>query len=179
MKSYVILLRGVMPTGKNRVSMAKLRSVLSEGSFQNVRTYIASGNALVETGLSAKATEKRVHELIREHLGPDLVVVARTGAQLRKMLEENPFGKECDESRIFFVSFVAPPSPRKVSELLRQDFSPERLVITKRGGYLCIPGSAARSKLSNNFLERKLGVSATTRNFNTMNKLAMMAGRAA
>ena len=179
MKSYVILLRGVMPTGKTKVSMAKLRSVLSAGSFENVRTYIASGNALVETGLSAKAAEQRVHELIKQHIGPDLVVVARTGAQLRKMLDENPFGKGCDVSRVFFTSFVVPPPPQKVKELLRQDFSPEKLVITKRGGYLCIPGSAARSKLSNNFLERKLGVSATTRNFNTLSKLATMARIAA
>lgn len=175
MKRYVILLRGVMPTGKNKVSMAKLRDVLSEGGFQNVRTYIASGNALVETDLSARATEIRVRELIRKHLGPDLVVVARTGAQLRKMLDENPFGRECDLSRVFFTSFVVPPPPPKVKELLRQDFSPEKLVITRRGGYLCIPGSAARSKLSNNYLERKLGVSATTRNFNTLSKLATMA----
>lgn len=175
MKTYVILLRGVMPTGKNKVPMAQLRCVLSAAGFQNVRTYIASGNALVETDLSANAAEKRVHELIKQHIGPDLVVVARTGAQLRKMLDENPFVKGCDLSRVFFTSFVVPPTPQKVNELLRQDFSPEKLVITKRGGYLCIPGSAARSKLSNNFLERTLGVSATTRNFNTLSKLATMA----
>lgn len=175
MKTYVILLRGVMPTGKNKVSMAKLRDVLSEGGFRNVRTYIASGNALVETDLSANAAEKRVHELIKRHIGPDLVVVARTGAQLRTMLDENPFVRGCDLSRVFFTSFVVAPPPQKVNELLRQDFSPEKLVITKRGGYLCIPGSAARSKLSNNFLERTLGVSATTRNFNTLSKLATMA----
>lgn len=175
MKTYVILLRGVMPTGKNKVPMAQLRDVLSEGGFRTVRTYIASGNALVETDLSANAAEKRVHELIKRHIGPDLVVVARTGAQLQKMLDENPFERGCDLSRVFFTSFVVPPPPQKVKELLRQDFSPEKLVITKRGGYLCIPGSAARSKLSNNFLERTLGVSATTRNFNTLSKLATMA----
>lgn len=172
---YVVLLRGVMPMGKNKVSMARLRDVLSAGGFENVRTYIASGNAIVETGLSAKGTEKLVHDLIQQHIGPDLVVVARTGAQLQKMLDESPFGIGCDVSRLFFTSFVVPPPAQKVQELLRQDFSPDKLVITKRGAYLCIPGSVARSKLSNNFLERKLGASATTRNFNTMSRLAAMA----
>lgn len=75
---------------------------------------------------------------------------------------------------VFFVSFYEPPSAQKVNDLLQQDFSPEKLVITKTAAYLYIPGSAARSRLSNNFLEKKLGISATTRNFNTLTKLIAM-----
>ena len=54
MKRYVVLLRAVMPSGRNKVPMAQLREVLSEAGFENVRTYIQSGNALVDTMLPVR-----------------------------------------------------------------------------------------------------------------------------
>jgi uncharacterized protein (DUF1697 family) len=174
MKTYVILLRGVMPTGKNKVPMAQLREVLGNAGFENVRTYIQSGNALVDSELSMREVETRVHELIKKHIGPDLVVVARTGRQLQKVLHENPFQRGYDVSRIFFALFAEPPPSQKVKELLKQDFSPEELVITKNAAYMYIPGMYGRGLHSSNFFEKKLGVSATMRNFNTMSKLIEM-----
>jgi uncharacterized protein (DUF1697 family) len=173
-KTYIILLRGVMPTGKNKVPMAQLREVLTQARFGNVRTYIQSGNALVDTELSAKDVKTRVRELIKNHIGPDLAVVVRTGAQLQKVLDENPFKRGYDSSRVFFVSFAEPPPPQKIKALLAQDFSPEKLAVTKDTAYLYIPGTYGRGVLSGNFLEKRLGVSATMRNFNTMNKLIRM-----
>ncbi len=174
MKTYVILLRGVMPTGKNKVPMAQLREALAKDGFGNVRTYIQSGNALVDTDLSAKDVEKRAHDLIQQHIGADLAVVARTGLQLQKVLDENPFIKGYDISRVFFVSFAETPPAQKVKDLLAQEFSPEKLVVIKTAAYMYIPGTYGSGKLSNNFLEKKLGVSATTRNFNTLSKLIEM-----
>jgi len=174
LKTYVILLRGVMPTGKNKVPMAQLREALAKDGFGNVRTYIQSGNALVDTDLSAKDVEKRAHDLIQQHIGADLAVVARTGLQLQKVLDENPFIKGYDISRVFFVSFAETPPAQKVKDLLAQEFSPEKLVVIKTAAYMYIPGTYGSGKLSNNFLEKKLGVSATTRNFNTLSKLIEM-----
>ncbi|MCB1060513.1 MAG: DUF1697 domain-containing protein [Calditrichaeota bacterium] len=169
--TYIILLRGVMPTGKNRVPMAVLREVLGKAGFENVRTYIASGNALVDSKLSAKEIESKVHELIKKHIGPDLVVVVRTAAELQKALDGNPFIKGYEPSRVFYMFFQTPPSAAAVKELAAQDFGDEEVEIKKNTGYLYIPGSAARSKLSNNFLEKKLGVGSTARNLNTVTKL--------
>lgn len=174
MKTYIVLLRGVMPSGKNRVPMAQLREVLVEAGFGNARTYIQSGNALVYTDLSAKEVETRVHDLIKKHIGADLAVVVRTRAQLQKVLNENPFKDGYDISRVFFVSFAENPPARKVRELLAQDFSPEALAITKNAAYMYVPGTYGRTALSNNYLEKKLGVAATTRNFNTLSKLIEM-----
>ena len=69
--------------------MEQLREVLGKNGFENVRTYIASGNALVETDLSVRDIETKVHDLIKEHIGPDLTIVVRTGAQLQKVLDES------------------------------------------------------------------------------------------
>jgi len=164
-----------MPTGKNRVPMAQLREVLADAGYANVRTYIQSGNALVDSNKSAREIEEDVHRLIKKHIGAELAVVVRSAAELHKVLDENPFGKGYDTARVFFTLFETAPAAAKVKELLAQDYGEEELAITKRAAYLYIPGSAARSKMSNNFLEKKIGVAATTRNFNTMSKLIVLA----
>ncbi|MGE4288078.1 MAG: DUF1697 domain-containing protein [Salinivirgaceae bacterium] len=171
MKTYIVLLRGVMPTGKNKVPMAQLRTILSEAGFENVRTYIQSGNALVDTKLSAKEIEMKVHELIKQHMGAHISVVVRTGNQLQKVLEANPFNDGFDPSRVFYVLFKNRPNPIKVDELCTLDFGKEKMFIGTDEAYLYLPENAARSKLSNLFLERKLEITATTRNLNTMKKL--------
>ncbi len=171
MKTYIVLLRGVMPVGKNRVPMAVLREVLTDAGYLNVRTYIASGNALVDSNLKPREIEKHVHDLIKKHIGPDLTVVVRTGVELLKVLDGNPFTKGYDISRVFFTLFAAAPAAAGVKELTAQDFGDEEIVITKQAAYLYLPGNAARSKLTNAFLERKLGVTMTARNFNTITKL--------
>lgn len=176
MDTYIVLLRGVMPTGKNRVPMAQLREVLSQAGFTAVRTWIQSGNAVLRTDLAPKALEARVSELIRTHIGADLAVAVRTSTQVRQMLEGNPFTAPNDDlSRVFFVALVDEPSPEKTAALLAQDFGPERLVIGTDTAYMYIPDTYGRGKLSNNFLEKKLGVAATTRNANTLRKMVEMA----
>ena len=175
MKTYILLLRGVMPTGKNRVPMAQLRQVLSEHGFDKVRTWIQSGNVILHSELPAKELEEQVRMLIKEHIGPDLAVVVRTGDEIRQLIDGNPFrGEAHDIARVFYVSFQEFPPEDKVQALLAQDFSPEELHIDGLGGYLYIPHTYGKGKLSNNFLERKLGVAATTRNFNTLSKMIQL-----
>jgi uncharacterized protein (DUF1697 family) len=154
--------------------MAQFREVLEKAAYVHVRTYIQSGNALVDTELPAHAVEKNVRELIRNEIGPELVVIARTGAQLKEALEANPFTKGYDISRVFFVSFEKTPPAEKVRELLALALSPEKLAFSENTAYMYIPGQYGRGTLSGNFLEKKLGVSATMRNFNTMDRLVMM-----
>jgi uncharacterized protein (DUF1697 family) len=174
MTTYVLLVRGVTPSGRNTLSMARFRDALEKAGFAHVRTYIQSGNALVDTDLPAHLVEKSVHDLIRNEIGPDLIVLARTGSQLEEALEENPFTKGYDISRVFFVSFAKTPPVDKVRELLSLDLSPEKLAFGENTAYMYIPGVYGKGTLSGNFLEKKLGVSATMRNFNTMNRLVMM-----
>lgn len=174
LKTYVVLLRGVMPTGKNKVPMAQLREVLSDAGFINVRTYIQSGNVVLDTDLPAGKVEQEVYELIKKHIGADLKIVVRTGQQLQEVLDSNPFTTGEDISRVFFVLFAEPPPQQKAEELMAQDFGDEQLVIGETSAYMYIPGNAARSKLSNVKLEKKLGIAATTRNINTMKKLVEM-----
>ena len=154
--------------------MARFREVLGKAGFTRVRTYIQSGNALVDTDLPAREVEKKVHDLIREHIGPDLTVIVRTGEQLEKVLEANPFRDGYDISRVFFVSFAGPLPVQEAGELLSQDYSPEKLAFGNETAYMFIPGQYGRGTLSGGFLEKRLGIPATMRNFNTMDRLVSM-----
>jgi len=176
MSTYIVLLRGVMPSGKNKVPMAQLREVLMRGGFGNVRTYVQSGNVLVDSGLSAHDVGNCVRELIRKHIGPDMAVVVKTGPELHQVLEENPFQQGYDITRVFFAMLTQVPVPENVQELAAQDFGDEKLAFTRTrdAAYMYIPGPYGRGRLSSNFLEKKLGVSATMRNFNTMSRLVAM-----
>lgn len=174
MTTYVILVRGVTPSGRNKLPMARFREVLEKAGFFHVRTYIQSGNALVDTDLPAHVVETSIRGLIRDHIGPDLVVIARTGKELEEALEANPFKEGYDNSRVFFVLFAGPLPARKVKELLSLDLSPERLVFGNNTASMYIPGPYGRGTLSGNFLEKKLGIPATMRNFNTLKRLVTM-----
>jgi len=170
MKTYIVLLRGVMPVGKNKVPMAQLRQVLTDAGFENVRTYIASGNVILRSNLSPSKLDQQVHDLIKKHIGPDLFVIVKTGSQIQKILDGNPL-KIDDMSRVFYTMFAEKPPAQTVKEFLLQDFSREEIVFNKDVAYVYIPGNYTKSKLDNNSIEKKLGVSSTTRYLNTMRKL--------
>jgi uncharacterized protein (DUF1697 family) len=175
METYVILLRGVMPTGKNRVPMGPLREVLGEAGLENVRTYIQSGNVIARSGLSAGEVEALVHDQIEAHFGGDLAVLARTPDQLAAILEGNPF-EGVDTAKVYFTILAGRPEADGVAELEAgaEDFAPDRVVITDEAAYVHCPNGYGRTKLNNSYLERMLGVAATTRNTNTMGKLVEM-----
>ena len=99
--TYIILLRGVMPTGKNRLPMAQLREVVSAAGYGRVRTWIQSGNLLLDSEQGRQETASCIRALIREQIGPDLAVVIRTPEEIQKVLDGNPFGEGFLPERVF------------------------------------------------------------------------------
>lgn len=170
MKTYAILLRGVTPTGRNRVPMAELRIALAEAGLRDVRTYIQSGNVIARSGLDQAAVEALVHEVIARAIGADIAILARTHAQLKYVMAHNPFPPEA-ASRTYFSLLAANPSAPLVEELRRLDFSPDDVRIVGSVIYTLYATKLSDSKFHNNFFERKLKVAATTRNFNTLSRL--------
>ena len=169
-KSYAIFLRGVMPTGKNRVPMADLRVALADAGLADVKTYIQSGNAVARTGLGAGALESLVHEAIAREIGADIAVIVRTHEQIRQILESNPFPVDA-ASRTYFTLLAQRPAANLGEELLRLDFSPDRIKIVQDTLYTLYATKLSDSKFNNNFYERKLKLAATTRNYNTMSRM--------
>ena len=175
MRRLIALIRGVTPAGKNRVPMEKLRETLHQNGFPGARTWIQSGNVVLDTQLSPGETAEALRRMIREWIGPDLAVIVKTAEELSAVLAGNPF-PDLAPDRVFYTQGNGELDLDRAAALQSMDFGEERLAITPRAAYLYIPGSAARSRLSNNFLERRLGVPLTTRNCNTLRKLIEMAG---
>ena len=174
MNTYVVLLRGLTPTGKNKVLMAPLRSALKQAGLKDVQTYIQSGNVVARSSLTSKVLENLVHDVIRTKFGGDIIVLARTPEQFSEILALNPF-KEIDEKRLYFSLLKNEPDKKLLNKFLSIDFLPDQVRYVEITIYALYKTKHSDSKFDNNYFERKLKVRATTRNLNTMNKLAAMA----
>ena len=171
----VILLRGVTPTGQNRIpKMAYLAEILAEVGFQKVQTYIQSGNVVLETDLSDAEIQQLVHDTILEKIGADLSVIVKSPDQLDTAAQENPFGAGYDSSRIHLAFTNDAISSSKIAELLEQDFGDEEFYVGSQCLYMYLPREAKKKKLNTNFLEKKLGVVATTRKLSVVARLSEM-----
>ncbi len=174
MHRYIVLLRGVMPTGKNKVPMARLREVMAQAGYQNPRTWIQSGNLLVDTEESAGETAQKVRGLIVEHIGPDLVVCVRTPEDIRQALAQCPFSGTLDLARVFYGFFESPPDAAVRERLLAGDWGDNQLALTRLCAYMYIPGNYTKARLNAGALEKLGGIPVTMRNRNTLNKLVAL-----
>jgi uncharacterized protein (DUF1697 family) len=139
-----------------------------------VRTYIQSGNVVALSSLTSIELEKLVHETIYRNFGGDIAVLARTPDQFSKILKHNPF-KEEDGKRLYFSLPASEPDKKLLKEFLSTDFSPDKVRYVENTIYTLYATKHSDSKFNNNYFERKLKITATTRNLNTMNKLVAMA----
>jgi uncharacterized protein (DUF1697 family) len=174
MTTYVILLRGVMPTGKNKVPMAPLRSALTEAGLASVQTYIQSGNVIADTDLGQAELEQLIHDAIQARFGGDIAVLARTARRFTNILQRNPYA-DSDSSKTYFTLLAREPDKAALKDLLATEFSPEQIHYMNNTLYTLYATKYSDSKFNNNYFERKLKVAATTRNFNTMTRLTAIA----
>lgn len=172
-ETYVILLRGVTPSGKNKVPMAPLRAALTKAGLKDAQTYIQSGNIVATSKLTQSALESLVHDVIRKSFGGDIAVMARTAQQFARVLKRNPF-TEAGGARLYFSFLATEPDKKLLKELLSIDFSPDQVKYVSNTIYTLYATKHSESKFNNNFFERKLKVKATTRNLNTMLNLVAL-----
>ena len=169
---YIALLRGVMPTGKNKVMMADLRKVVTEAGYENVMTYIQSGNIIFDSEQSAKEISEHMHNVIKSELGAELPVVVKTVAELEVIMKNNPYKDASYKNNVVFIATsMSHIEVEKEAEVLSLSKDEEYVTFTKEAIYYYLPNGMHNSKVNNNFLEKKLGISLTTRNQNTMEKI--------
>jgi uncharacterized protein (DUF1697 family) len=178
MTTYIALLRGINVSGKYKIKMADLRAELSGLDYQNLQTYIQSGNIVFE------APEQTAHELeeaiaarIQEAFGYEVPVLVMPAQELAEIAAQQPFLAEAEEDggKVLFTILQKGPDQERLDQLLEQDYGSERFVVNGRTVYLHCPNGYGRAKLNNNFLERKFGVPATTRNWKTVKRLLEIA----
>src|SRR3954452_5528043 len=172
MPTYVALLRGVNLGSHNKVPMAALRAVVEGLGYDDVSTYIQSGNVVLTTKDGSAKVEKAIHGAIENEFGFDVVVVVRTAAQMKMVVNANPFTKKAkDDGHLHVVFLAAKPKPDKVKALTEADWGNDEVAVTGTEAYLHLPNGYGRAKLNNMLVEKKLGVAATARNWRTTAKL--------
>ena len=172
----IALLRGINVGGNKLVGMAALRELLAGSGYDDVRTYLQSGNVLLSSRARPAQLEHDLERLVAEGLGVDVQVLVRTRDELAGVIERDPLGDVVDDPARYLVSFLsAKPKAAVVRDLAALDVEPERFVISGRELYAWHPDGIGRSALRKVLTERRLGVSATGRNWKTVTKLLELA----
>jgi uncharacterized protein (DUF1697 family) len=173
MRTFVALLRGINVGGKTMIKMPELRSLLAEMDFEDVSTYVQSGNVVLKSSLGdARALAAAIEERIAQTFGLDTTVLVRTPADLREVADANPFrDRETDLTKLHVVFLSDRPAADAVSELDPTRSPPDEFSVRGREIYLHLPNGAGRSKLTIDYFEKRLGVRATARNWKTLTKL--------
>jgi uncharacterized protein (DUF1697 family) len=176
MRTYAALLRAVNVAG-NKLAMADFRTVLAELGAVEARTYLQSGNAVFGHPSTKPAELARAIEQGLAGLGVSSRVLLRTDRQLAAVLADNPFlARESDPVKLH-VSFLADrPAVDRAERLQVPAGETASCRLAGTEVYLHCPDGYGRTKLTNSFLESRLGTTATTRNWRTVTALAELAG---
>jgi len=171
MPIYAALLRGINVGGHNKVPMSGLRAMIESLGHTDVTTYIQSGNAVFTS--KKNVTPAALERAIKNEFGIDITVVLRTKAELQRVVKDNPFAPA--DVKTVHVGFMASkPSAAAVRDLDADQFAPEEFAIKGSNLYLHLPNGMGRTKLPA-YLDRKLKVPTTVRNWNTVLKLLELA----
>ena len=172
---HVALLRGINVGGKNLVPMAALTEMFVKAGCEGVRTYIQSGNVVFAAAAGdAAKLPGLISKRIEKRLGLRVPVVLRTAAELRRVVNGNPFAGSED---VLHVAFLADePTKAQVAALDPERSPGDSFLVRGREVYMHCPNGMARTKLTNAYFDSKLGTVSTARNWRTVLKLVEMVG---
>jgi uncharacterized protein (DUF1697 family) len=179
MTTQVALLRGINLGPSNRIAMPALREALSGAGHKHVRTYVQSGNVVLDAAIAPGDLSASIEALIAEIFGLAIPVVVRTRDELAVAIDQNPLPEATADPKRFQVSFCSAPVDAKLVATLQALAAPsERLAAVGRELYAWHPDGVARSKLWNGLAAKGGlgdGITTTTRNWTTVTTLLELA----
>lgn len=167
MPTYVALLRAVNVGGTGKLPMTELKVLCEETGFQDVQTYIASGNVVFRSTLDEKAIRSALETRLREHMGKPVQALIRSATEMADVLARNPFSQE-PGNRVAVLFTDAQLSSEAILKVPGQ--KTEQIALGKREVFIFYPDGMGTSRLR--LPAEKTG---TARNINTVAKLAGMA----
>lgn len=166
---YIAILRGINVGGHRKIKMQELRDVLDASGFENVQTYIQSGNVIFEgKRTNTLKLGEKMQKLILDNFGHEVPVIVWHAEEIVEAIKHNPY-KNTENCHLVFLQ--EQPEQKNINEIEKIDFREESFKVVERRIYLEIPKKYHQSKLSNSFFEKKLKTKATTRNWKTVLKL--------
>ncbi|MBX3481408.1 MAG: DUF1697 domain-containing protein [Caulobacter sp.] len=178
MSRFIALLRAINVGGTGKVAIADLRDLVEDQGFTGVKSYIASGNLVFEgTGRTADL-ETRLQAAAEKTLGLKSDWILRTPTEWSDMIAASPFPDFAKDSPSKYLGtvFKTQPDPARLDEVRAMATLGEEMQLVGRTLYICFPEGAGKSKLAGAAIEKRLGARGTARNWNTVLKLAEMAG---
>ena len=171
--TYIVLFRGV--GGATQLPTARLRSALGAAGFENVVTYINSGNAVLSSALDSERVLGEVADIVHAKFGFAKAIMIATSAEWARLVKGNPFPRAVETpTRLHAFLLEKKPAPAAVAALAAKTTGTERVAVISRVAYLHTPDGFGNSKLAA-VVERTPGVAATARNWNTVLKLQALA----
>lgn len=171
---WVALLRGINVSGHRLIKMAELQRMCEALGLGRVRTYIQSGNVLFESDEEREALRRRMEAQIEETFGFDVPVVLCTVDEMERIIANCPFA--AGEGESLHVALLAEAPPQEgIDRLAAVDTGSDEYRAIGSEVYLLYRQPSHKSKLTGALLEKKLGVAATARNWQTMTRLTAMA----
>jgi uncharacterized protein (DUF1697 family) len=178
MTTFISILRGINISGQKLIKMDALRNLYENLGFQNVTTYVQSGNVIfTSNNIDVNKLEQEISRQIEKDFEFDVPVIVLTIDKMKQITDNNPFLKDSNKDQTFFhVTFLSSkPNLYLYKQIDDKKQNGEELFISDTAVYLYCPNGYGRTKLTNNFLEAKLKVRATTRNWKTTNELLKIA----
>ena len=174
MKKFVALLRGINVSGQKKIKMSELNTLFEDIGFQQIETYIQSGNVIFSSKeLSKDQLTRIISSGIKNKFHFEVEVIIITPQEIDQVLKNNPFIKKKKDTERLYVTFLSDkPSVELINKFKENDFSPEEYYIDEKKIYLFLPNGAGKAKLNNNYFENKLKVRCTTRNWKTVTILS-------
>lgn len=171
MEKYIVFLRGINVGGKKSVKMTELKKLFYDMQFQNVKTYINSGNVIFETNVSdVKYLNKIIESELEKTFGFIIPCIIRTLNELIQIIQNNPFSDR--ETDCMYVTLLSgKPDMEVIKKLNTYKNGVDDFYVINREIYLQCRSGYHVTKFNNNFLESKLQIAATTRSLKTLNRL--------
>lgn len=170
---YVAFLRGINVGGKNKVKMETLRETCASLGFEHVKTYINSGNVIFETAQSDdKALAEKLEKAIEKEFALRIKVMVRALSEIEELVKNNPFEGQFDNDKNLHVFFLDEELPEeKRAQLLSNNSENEQYFAANREIFCLLRVSVLDSLMGKDYIGKKLKVSATARNWRTVNKI--------
>ncbi len=176
MHTYISILRGINVSGQKIIKMTALQLLYQNLGFKNVCTYIQSGNVIFQEKETTKQDlGKKICNEILNSFGFEVPVLVMELKEVKEIIQKNPFlinrKEEINHLHLTFLSST--PLKENIAKIQEIKSISDEFII--KVIYLFCPNGYGKTKLTNNFFENKLKVTATTRNYKTTNELVNIA----
>lgn len=173
MDTFIALLRGINVGGHNKIPMAELRSLCADLGWDDVQSYIQSGNLVFKASSTPAVLETELEGAIERRFDLSIPVIVRAGGDWSAYVKGNPYpeASQSEPNLVMLILSKAPPNRDAVEGLQERALDDERIVQVGDALWIHYPGGSGKSKLSPALLDRLVGSTVTARNWRTVLKI--------